>query len=434
MRQKLFIFAALFFLILILVGLNAASYVQKEKIPDNEIEPNRSSYNFGATGTRAFYDLLAETGHKVRRWQEKPAKLLDYAANNPTTLIIVGDVRREISERDAEDFLHWVSDGNTLIIIDRQPPKSLITTTANWEIYFEKPENFPVFSTDPSDQKQMTDKTGAAQPIQPTIFNKNINGVQISPFASRIKLKRFTEQKDAANEEAESDALNAPFVHLADNKGNILIDAPFGAGRIVFLTDPYIVANGGINLADNQQLAVNIAASDGGIIAFDEYHQGYGADDNLILDYFAGTPVTAIFLQIALLVGLIFLAQSRRFARALPDDEPNRLSKLEYISAMAELQQRTKAYDLAIENIYKDFRRRAARLVGADNFTISREDLARQIAERTNFDFNEIDRLMFKCEDIIHGEPTNKNEIVKLISSLRELEKQLGLQRRKKRG
>jgi hypothetical protein len=45
-----------------------------------------------------------------------------------------------------------------------------------------------------------------------------------------------------------------------------------------------------------------------------------------------------------------------RFARALPANEPNRLFKLEYVSAMAELQRRTKVYDLAIENIYNEFR------------------------------------------------------------------------------
>jgi hypothetical protein len=59
-----------------------------------------------------------------------------------------------------------------------------------------------------------------------------------------------------------------------------------------------------------------------------------------------------------LLIGLIFFSQSRRFARPLPPDEPNRLSKLEYVAAMAQLQQTTKGYDLAIENIYTDFRRR----------------------------------------------------------------------------
>ena len=458
MRQKVFIFLALIFLITILIGLNAASYVQKEKVPDSELQPNRSSYNYGATGTRAFYDLLAETGRKVTRWQETPAKLREYGENYPSVFVIIGEVQREIKEKDAQDLLSWVSDGNKLVIIDRKPPENLMTTTANWKVSVEPPKMNPIFTTDPSDQKQMSEKTDAAKPAQPTIFTENINGVQLSRFSSSINLVRFSETpvkkgendehssgengevntvttEKAADydeeEETESEALNAPFVHLTEGRRNILVEVTFGSGKIIYLTDPYVVANGGINLADNAQLLTNIVASDGGIIAFDEYHQGYGANDNLILDYFAGTPVAAIFLQIALLIGVIFFAQSRRFARALPDAETNRLSKLEYVSAMAELQQRTKAYDLAVENIYKDFRRRAARLVGADNFIISREDLAKQIAERTKVEFDEINELMFKCEDIIHGEPTNKSEIVKLISSLRKIEKELGLKRSK---
>ena len=168
----------------------------------------------------------------------------------------------------------------------------------------------------------------------------------------------------------------APFVHLANDEKNLLVDFPYGAGKIVYLTDPYIVANGGINLVDNAQLAVNIVASGDGLIAFDEYHQGYGANENQLLGYFAGTPVVAIFLQLAALIGLLFYSQSRRFARALPENEPNRLSKLEYVAAMAELQQRTKAFDLAIENIYTDFRRRVSRSFGVDNFTTKRDDLA----------------------------------------------------------
>ena len=142
--------------------------------------------------------------------------------------------------------------------------------------------------------------------------------------------------------------------------------------------------------------------------------------------------MTAFLFQFAALVGLILLSQSRRFARPLPEREPNRLSKLEYVAAMAELQQRTKAYDLAIENIYTDFRRRASRLVGADNFTVSRQDLARLIAERARLNAAEIENLLFKCEDIIHGEPTGKREVVELTGRLREVEEKLGLRRAKK--
>jgi hypothetical protein len=54
------------------------------------------------------------------------------------------------------------------------------------------------------------------------------------------------------------------------------------------------------------------------------------------------------------------------------------------------------------------------------------------IAERANLNAGEMESLMFKCEDIIRGEPTNKKEVLQIISRLREIEEILGLQRRKK--
>ncbi len=494
MRQKFLIILALLFLIILLVGLNAASYTQKEELPDTEIAPNRSTYHAGATGTRAFYDLLAETGRKPMRWQEPMSALLINNKNNPSTFVVIGQTRREFTDAEIEQLLRWVSQGGKLVIIDREPPTELVKTTANWSVSFEPSKDLPFINTDPSDQKQMTEKTVAAKPVQPSVFTEKVNAVQPSRFASSIKFERFADAaseakpaesdvptkfsiepekesspkskqaKDdglfqaseptpvpppikAAPQENKSDgtssetgdsgtvetnALIAPVGHLANNEKNLLVDVPFGSGEIVFLTDPYIVSNGSINLVDNAQLAVNVVASREGIIAFDEFHQGYGANNNSLLAYFEGTPLTAMILQLAVLIGVILYTQSRRFARPLPENEPNRLSKLEYVSAMAELQQRTKAYDLAIENIYTDFRRRTARLVGVDNFTTSRQDLAKLIAERAKMNFDEVENLMFVSEDIIRGEPTNKREVLQITSRLRLLEEKLGLQRRKR--
>ena len=37
--------------------------------------------------------------------------------------------------------------------------------------------------------------------------------------------------------------------------------------------------------------------------------------------------------------------------------------------------------------------------------------------------------MLFKCEDIIRGEPTSKREVVDLIGAIRQLEQKLGLAR-----
>jgi hypothetical protein len=241
---------------------------------------------------------------------------------------------------------------------------------------------------------------------------------------------------DDDDDENDSDVyeptIGGPIVHLTGNQKNLLVDVPFGSGSIVYLTDPYVVTNSGISIVDNAQLAINLVSTKNGIVAFDEYHQGYGSNTNRLFEYFAGTPVIAIFLQCSLLVGLIFLSQSRRFARPLPERGESRLSKLEYVTAMAELQQRTRAFDLAMENIYTDFRRRMSRALGFDNLTSTRREIARLIAERGSLDMDSVEALMLKCEEIVHGEPTNKDEIVSLIARLREIEEKLGLRRTSK--
>ena len=426
MKQKLFIFLFLILIVVTLVGLNAASYVQKEKTPDSELRPNRSTYNVGTTGTQALYSLLSETGRKVVRWQEPPDALINDKKNKSAVFVVIGMLRREFTGDEADSLLRWVSSGGRLILIDREPPAKLITTTANWRIWVNSSDPFKFLGVDASDQNQMTADTQAIKPVQPTVFTQSINAVQPSRFAATIEFERF--------EEVETDlaGLTSPVVHFASASKNLLVETPYGDGKIVFLSDPFIVSNGGIGLVDNAQLAINILAAGSSTIAFDEYHQGYGSNNNKFLEFFEGTPVVAIFLQCLLLAGFVFFSQSRRFARAVPESDPDRLSKLEYVSAMAELQERTHSFDLAIENIYNDFRRRATRLLGADNYTVRYDELAKFIAERTGIDAVGVAETLFKCEEIIRGEPTNKREVLELSGELRVLEEKLGLTRNRK--
>ena len=447
MKQKLFIFLFLILMIVVLVGLNAASYTQKEKTPDSEVSPNRSSFNNGATGTQAYYTLLSETGRKVVRWQESPAALVSAKTNKPAVFVVTGRLRREFTDVEIEDLLRWVSEGGRLVLIDREPPEKLITTTANWKLTFESYEGFEIYGADTTDQKQMTGDTSAVKPVQPSIFTQSVNAVQPSKFAASIGFERFDdgELKDkkpvrrrsppppkrisTVDSSVEPPSQVAPLVDFASGNKNLVVDAPYGGGRIVYVGDPYVVSNGGIGLVDNAQFALNLVAIKDGLIAFDEYHQGYGTDNNRFLQFFTGTPVVAIFLQAAVLIGFVFFSQSRRFGRPVPESGADRLSKLEYVSAMAELQGRSKAFDLAIENIYNDFRRRAARYFGLDNFTAKSSEIAILIAERSGFDRGNIEDTLYKCEEIIRGEPTDKREVVQLTDILRILEQKLGLTR-----
>lgn len=468
MRQKLFIFLTLIGLVVILIGLNAASYVQKQKLPDSEMTPNRSTYNPGSTGTQAFYSLLAETGRKVVRWQEPPDGLRTARKNKPSVFVVIGSLKRNFTEIEAVDLYQWVYGGGRLVIIDREPGEDLLRPTTDWNVYFSPSTDEGLYSVDPGDQNQITRDVPAAKPIQPSVYVSQVNAVQPSRFASSLGFERSDRAPDdekmttgptsPANTvkstpvtsapdnkkvgdgtddkadkyyiPAKSDPVAAgPVVHMAGAGKAVMAEIAYGAGNIVYLSDPYIVSNSGIGLVDNAQLAINVVSTVDGVVAFDEYHQGFGTNNNRLFQYFAGTPVIAIFVQLAILAGFVFYSQSRRFARPVPEPEPDRLSKLEYVSAMAELQERTRAFDLAVENIYTDFRRRTARLLGVDNYTITRRDMAKLIAERTKLDPNDVEDVMFQCEDIMHGEPTNKKEILQLMGRLRGIEDKLGLKR-----
>ncbi|MCA1594774.1 MAG: hypothetical protein LC754_19525, partial [Acidobacteria bacterium] len=225
---------------------------------------------------------------------------------------------------------------------------------------------------------------------------------------------------------------SAPVRHLSDGRqgeGSLLVDYVYGRGRVVILSDPFIVSNVGINLADNLMLATNLVAGAGGLIAFDEYHQGYGATQHHALAYFAGTPILWMFAQVALIVLAVLWTSGRRFARPLPAQRVDRRSKLEFVASMAELQQRARAYDLAIENVYGRTRRALARYGGV-TANAPYTDIAARVAARSGRDPAPLAALMQECEDAMAGAHISARQALALARRLRELERDLGIRMR----
>ncbi|MDQ2855357.1 MAG: hypothetical protein M3R68_03430, partial [Acidobacteriota bacterium] len=216
---------------------------------------------------------------------------------------------------------------------------------------------------------------------------------------------------------------------LNDSRGAVLVDFPHGAGRIIVLSDPYIVANGGIALEDNLQLALNTLGGNQGLIGFDEYHQGRAATHNALATYFAGTPILALCGQLALVVLAIVWTRGRRFGRSLPLPHLDRRSSLEFVASMAELQQRSRALDLAIENIYSRTRRVLTRYAGVD-YHSTRAEIAERVASRSSLDRVELEALMRECEETINGAAINERRSLELVKRLRETEGALGLRMR----
>lgn len=458
MRQRLAIVITIVLVLGALVALSSASHVKVDQTPDSEFSPDRSTMNSSATGTRALYDFLHESGYEVARWRESPAELLHGGATKPTTFVVVGRTRRPFEEEEAKLLLRWVGNGGRLVIIDRLPEPRLLPRTDDWIVTAEIPGE-PPFGVNADSLEEMTSGVNRVSPSQPTVLTSDVGSVLPSRFVSVIKFTaKGTPEADASgagNENSEdtedyedfpdpplppdSDPAPtqldsefqpaAPVVHFASERGPLLVDFAHGKGRIVLLAEPFIVANNGISSADNLQLAINVVAGGGGLIAFDEFHQGRSSSQNALIAYFAGTPVLAMCAQLALIVLALIWTRGRRFARPLPLPQIDRRSSLEFVASMAELQQRARAYDLALENIYARTRRVLARYAGAGNNS-TRADIARRVSARSRIGRLELETLMRNCEDVINGAPTNSQQSVGLAKRLRYIESKLGLRMR----
>src|SRR6266550_2654430 len=454
MRQRFIIILTLVAVVAVLVLLNAASYVKVEPTPDSESSPDRSSYNAGATGTRALYDFLHESGYQVVRWREPTSSLLSAAGPKPATVVVIGDTRIPFSRVESKEILLWVESGGRLVIIDRTPDPKLLPKSGEWTIKALL-TNFPWSDLDPTDFEQMTRDVKPLSPSQPTLLVRKVESVMPSRFASAISFIRLPSVKNTdksnahdeppgggSNDDEDSESepeptpdismqsvSPAPVACIAVDRGSLLIEYPHGKGHIVLLSDPYIVANNGINRADNLQLAVNVVMGNGGVIAFDEFHQGRGSTHNALIQYFAGTPVLAICAQLMLIALAVVWSRGTRFARPLPLAHVDRRSSLEFVASMAELQQRAKAHDLALENIYSRVRRVLVRHAGLTQNS-SRAQVAGRVALRSKVNEKQLESLMRSCEDTINGAPTTARETLRLVRSLREIEARLGLQGR----
>ena len=463
MRQRIFIFGTIALVVLLLIALNAAAYVEIEREPDAEWNPDRSTFNAGATGTRALYDFLGESGYQTLRWREPATGLSKRDTAKPATFVVIGALKVPFREDERLALLNWVKAGGRLVLIDRRPTGDLLPEAGDLQITTQL-KQFPAPEISPAKLEEMTKDVPLAKPAQPTLLTRRVETVQPSRFASHIRFlsagKPTPKTKPTPTEDLEEtednatggftqppppkpmpapDAKtvevksNAPVAHLADEKeGPLVIDYAHGQGRIVFVSDPFIVANGGLRSADNLQLAVNLLTSGGGVIAFDEYHQNRGKSQNEIFAYFTGTPIIALLAQGGLLTLLFVWARGRRFGRALPLPQVDRRSQLEFVASLAELQQRARAYDLALENIYTRTRRALANYAGmsADS---PRKAIAANAATRSGLDAGALETLMQTCEDHINGEPLSAAQALELTTQLRALETKLGLQTRQRK-
>jgi hypothetical protein len=374
----------------VLVALNFVFFVDTRDAKESEEAADRSSYRTTPYGTHAFYTLLEESGYPVTRLEKPFTEITERDAIG--TLVIISPP--EANNPGGEEFRSlnkWVESGGLLIVIDRE---------------------IQVSFGEASVSTQRANTESIARPLQPTLLTRGVEYVKTSQYATRANLN----SREAV-------------YHIGDEQGALLADARVKQGRVLLLTDPYVVANNGIKDADNVILALNLfAGRPEGKIAFDEYHHGYGSNSASggVMSYFRGTPVPWMMAQAGLIAALVVYTFGRRFARPIPLKQERRTTNLEFVSSMANITRLARASDLAMKNIYPEFRKRLCRFcgipAGADD-----SKLAARAARRAKIEEAEISRLLVRCDRIARGEEVGDAELLALVTRIREIESQLGL-------
>jgi hypothetical protein len=416
--------------IAVLVGLSAAGAIEFNRPTENEFAPIRSTYNSGQTGTRAIYQLLEESGTPVARWRKHYSSL--EAEAEDSILVIIGPFQsgQKISEEEAFALQVWISTGGRALIISRSP----FDQFGDPAIRAKAPEKLPVHYETP---EQFIDRESDELIAQPTELTRGIRGLALSDFATRMIFHPQDRAKAARTgvvetapspEEYSAPALYAPVIHLGDKDGAALADFTYGEGRVIFLSDPFVVANNGIARGGNLTLAMNMLRSMGSPdrrIFFDEFHHGYYEGGNPLVNYVRGTPAPWLLLQGLGLSLLIVYTYSRRFARPLPLPQVPRHSPLEFVGSMANLQQAAQARELALENIYPRFKAGLCRRLGLSSRASRDEIVAGARRRRLAISEIELRQTLSDAEMTLAGEPIDDARLLALVSRMRRIISQI---------
>jgi uncharacterized protein DUF4350 len=431
MRRYFGVTVTIIIVIAVLVGMSAAGAIEFDRPVENEFAPNRSTYNSGPTGTRAFYQLLEESGTPVTRWRTHYSSLLPEAKDSIMVIIGPFPPRQKTSEDETVLLQDWISTGGRALIISRSPIEQFVDPA----IRVKAPETLPAWDATP---EQFIDEESDELIAQPTDMTREVRGLALSDFASRISFQpQVREHKTDGTGAAETSpglgesedeysapTLDAPVIHLGDKDGAALADFRYGQGRVVFLSDPFVVANNGVARGGNLTLATNILRSMGAPerkIFFDEFHHGYHDGGNPLVNYFRGTPAPWLLLQGLGLSLLIVYTYGRRFARPLPLPQVPRHSPLEFVGSMANLQQAAQARELALENIYPRFKAGLCRRLGLSSRASKDEIIA--VSRRRRFPISEIElrQTLSDAEMTLAGEPIDDARLLTLVSRMRRI-------------
>ncbi len=172
---------------------------------------------------------------------------------------------------------------------------------------------------------------------------------------------------------------------LRNARGDVLaVRIAVGSGQLIALTDPLVLCNGYLRLADNGRFAADLIAltPNGGQVLFDEFHHGQIAGGVSPETAWILTPWGAALVLAVIIIFAGLAMRGRAFGPPIPLGRRADRSGAEYAAAVGSLLHRSGARRLTLETLLSATRRSVAERVGLGRDTPSGQ-LLDTIAQRS---------------------------------------------------
>ena len=331
-----------------------------------------SSYSTASGGAKATYQLLAQSGYNVQRW-ERP--LVDLPKG---VTIVLADPLEAPTREERESLKNFLSQGGRIIATGMFSGTFL-------------PENDSV----PDPLLGMTWNKASA--VSPSAITRAAPEITIAPQA------RWPSYSPAYSLYGDGDEM-------------VVVKYPYGRGEVLWWAAATPLTNAGLKEPGNLEFFLASLGDSKSLILWDEYIHGYR---ETLGSSVANSPVKWLLLQLALL-GLAVLATFSR--RSGPISVPTtdvRLSPLEFVQTLGGLYENAGTASVAVDIAYQRFRYWLTRRLGIANNTAI-NDLEAAVRDRFAPKDDHIAAVLRRCESAKADPYLSESEALHLVQELDE--------------
>jgi hypothetical protein len=344
-------------LLLVLTVMVALSTLSTQMPAGNEPLANRSIYNNGPSGYRAWWLACQKSGLGFVSW-EKPFEKLGTLPESATMLVVepftfsASEVL--FGEEEAEATLDWVRRGNTLVLLDdfHRFGSYYVAQQVGLRVKATKPQTISPQALPEKRRNGETTQLSQVMPIQVLRGQQaELGNFVVQPVVSR----RFM----AFQPHGKADFSSSWQPILVDRDGApLLIRMPLGKGTLILGTVADLGENGYLrdDLArnDNYQFLANLLRRESKLVFVNEYVHAYQEPGNLMTYLGQKTPLGVIFVQLVLgFVLLLWLSATRWTPKPEQNGQVGVTDEVDslqaYIQSMARIYMRSRAASLALE-------------------------------------------------------------------------------------